>query len=50
VLITSLLLIWPEFGFGYKPYNSDERYTWWSWYGWEFDVNMANIKNEEEYY
>ncbi|CAB4493896.1 unnamed protein product [Rhizophagus irregularis] len=45
VLICSLLFIWPGFGFGYIPYGSDDRYSWWSWYGWGFDVETKKVEN-----
>lgn len=45
VLICSLLLIWPGFGFGYIPYGNDDRYSWWSWYGWGYDVKTKKVDN-----
>jgi hypothetical protein len=45
VLICSLLFIWPGFGFGYISYGDDDRYSWWSWYGWGYDVKTKRVDN-----
>ncbi|CAH1765961.1 4449_t:CDS:1 [Entrophospora sp. SA101] len=47
VLLSSLLLIWPGFGFGYN--NSDGTYAWWSWYGWGFDVIPGQKRDDSEW-
>ncbi|RIA91192.1 hypothetical protein C1645_737268 [Glomus cerebriforme] len=48
VLVCSLLFIWPGFGFGYLPYGKDDRYSWWSWYGWGYDVKTQLVSNDIE--
>ncbi|CAG8553112.1 5258_t:CDS:1 [Acaulospora morrowiae] len=51
VLISSFLFVWPGFGFGYYPYGFDDKYTWWSWYGWGFDVTtQTGMRNDAEWY
>ncbi|GES75390.1 hypothetical protein GLOIN_2v1495550 [Rhizophagus clarus] len=45
ILISSLLLIWPGFGFGYISHGNDGRYSWWLWYGWGYDVKTQKVNN-----
>ncbi|CAG8811326.1 10262_t:CDS:1, partial [Cetraspora pellucida] len=49
VLSSSLLLIWPGLGFGYKSYEDHYRYTWWYWYGWGSDAEEIRTYRSRNY-